>query len=148
MSWLDLPEAQALLGDAEVSASQVAGCRRHLQIFLQRYLPCFYRVEQHELARVVLQGKLSGLQRKTSEPIAYQAGRQRIYHWYAEAQTFPPRRTPPSGCKRVTVQPIVPCGIFVKEWCRPGVKRQNGFAGRRLLPFPLAGAVFGFTSAG
>jgi SRSO17 transposase len=77
MSLLDLPEAQALLADAEVSAIQVAGCRRHLQRFLQRYLPCFYRVEQHELARVVLHGKLSSLERKTSEPIAYQAGRQR-----------------------------------------------------------------------
>jgi SRSO17 transposase len=77
MSLLELPEAQALLADAEVSAIQVAGCRRRLQHFLPRYLPCFYRVEQHELARVVLHGKLSGLERKTSEPIAYQAGRQR-----------------------------------------------------------------------
>jgi SRSO17 transposase len=77
MSLLELPEAQALLADAEVTAIQVAGCRRHLQRFLQRYLPCFYRIEQHELARVVLHGKLSGLERKTSEPIAYQAGRQR-----------------------------------------------------------------------
>src|SRR5215471_7879403 len=77
MSLLDLPEAQALLADAEVSAAQVAGCRRHLQRFLQRYLPRFYRVEQHELARVVLHGKLSNLDRKTSEPIAYQAGRHR-----------------------------------------------------------------------
>jgi SRSO17 transposase len=77
MSLLDLPEAQALLADAEVSANQVAACRRHLQSFLQRYLPLFYRVEQHELALVVLQGKLSSLQRKTSEPIAYRAGRQR-----------------------------------------------------------------------
>jgi SRSO17 transposase len=66
-----------LLADAEVSAVQVAGCRRHLQNFLQRYLPRFYRIEQHELAHVVLQGKLSSLERKTSEPIAYQAGRQR-----------------------------------------------------------------------
>jgi SRSO17 transposase len=77
MSLLDLPEAQALLADAEVSAAQVAGCRRHLQRFLHRYLPRFYRVEQHELARVVLHGKLSNLDRKTSEPIAYQAGRHR-----------------------------------------------------------------------
>src|SRR5437016_8648747 len=77
MSLLDLPEAQALLADAEVSAAQVAGCRRHLQRFLQRYLPRFYRVEQHELARVVVEGKLSNLQRKTSEPIAAQAQRPR-----------------------------------------------------------------------
>src|SRR5713226_2363864 len=77
MSLLDDPIAQALLADAEVSAIHVAGCRRHLESFLQRYLPRFYRIEQHELARVVLEGRLSKLERKTSEPIAYQAGRQR-----------------------------------------------------------------------
>ena len=77
MSLLEHPTAQALLADAEVSPGAVAGCRRRLDDFLRRYLPRFYRVEQHELARVVLQGKLSGLQRKTSEPIAYQAGRPR-----------------------------------------------------------------------
>jgi SRSO17 transposase len=77
MSLLEHPTAVALLADAEVSADDVVGCRRRLVAFLQRYLPRFYRVEQHELAQVVLQGKLSNLQRKTSEPIAYQAGRQR-----------------------------------------------------------------------
>jgi SRSO17 transposase len=77
MSLLDDPLAQALLADAEVSAIQVADGRRDLQRFLRRYLPKFYRVEQHELARVVMQGKLSNLERKTSEPIAYRAGRQR-----------------------------------------------------------------------
>jgi SRSO17 transposase len=77
MSLLDDARAQALLADAEVSAVQVTGCRRYLESFLKRYLPRFYRVEQHELARVVLQGKLSNLERKTSEPIAYQAGRHR-----------------------------------------------------------------------
>ena len=77
MSLLEHPTAQALLADAEVSPAAVAGCCLRLECFLQRYLPRFYRVEQHELARVVLQGKLSNLQRKTSEPIAYQAGRQR-----------------------------------------------------------------------
>jgi SRSO17 transposase len=77
MSLLEHPTAQALLADAEVSAADVVGCRHRLQAFLQRYLPCFYRVEQHELALVVVQGKLSNLQRKTAEPIAYQAGRHR-----------------------------------------------------------------------
>jgi len=77
MSLLEHPTAQALLADAEVSAAAVAGCRRRLECFLRRYLPRFYRIEQHELARVVLQGKLSDLQRKTSEPIAAQAGRHR-----------------------------------------------------------------------
>lgn len=77
MSLLDHPAAQALLADAEVSVVQVNRCRHHLEGFLQRYLPCFYRIEQHELARVILHGKLSSLERKTSEPIAYQAGRHR-----------------------------------------------------------------------
>ena len=77
MSLLEHPAAQALLADAEVSAPAVSGCCQRLQTFVQRYLPRFYRVEQHELALVVLQGKLSNLQRKTSEPIAYQAGRHR-----------------------------------------------------------------------
>jgi len=77
MSLLEHPKAQALLADAEVSAAAVRGCQQRLTQFLKRYLPKFYRVEQHELAEVVLQGKLSHLQRKTSEPIAYQAGRHR-----------------------------------------------------------------------
>jgi SRSO17 transposase len=77
MSLLQHPTAQALLADADVTAADVSGCRRRLQAFLQRYLPRFYRLEQHELALVVLQGKLSDLQRKTSEPIASQAGRHR-----------------------------------------------------------------------
>jgi SRSO17 transposase len=77
MSLLEHPTAQALLADAEVRPADVANCRLRLECFLQRYLPRFYRIEQHELARVVLQGKLSNLQRKTSEPIAYQAGRPR-----------------------------------------------------------------------
>jgi SRSO17 transposase len=77
MSLLDHPRALELLADAEVSADDVRSCQLRLQLFLQRYLPRFYRVEQHELAEVVLQGKLSKLERKTAEPIAYLAGRER-----------------------------------------------------------------------
>jgi SRSO17 transposase len=76
-SLLKRPEAQALLADAEVTPGAVRGSRDRLTAFLQRYLPCFYRHEHHELAEVVLQGKLSNLQRKTSEPIAYLADRAR-----------------------------------------------------------------------
>jgi SRSO17 transposase len=74
---LEHPTAQALLADADVSAADVRGCRQRLHDFLARYLPLFYRVEQRQLAEVVVQGKLSNLQRKTSEPIAYQAERPR-----------------------------------------------------------------------
>jgi SRSO17 transposase len=77
MSLLEHPTAQALLADAEVSPDAVRGCVGRLQGFLQRYLPCFYRQEQRELAEVVLKGKLSKLERKTAEPIAYLAGRHR-----------------------------------------------------------------------
>jgi SRSO17 transposase len=77
MSLLDYPEAVALLADADVSAADVQACQGRLESFLGRYLPLFYRHEQRELARVVIRGKISNLQRKTSEPIAYQAGRQR-----------------------------------------------------------------------
>jgi SRSO17 transposase len=76
-SLLERPQAQALLADAEVSAAAVRGCRQRLERFLQRYLPRFYREEQRELAQVVLQGKLSKLERKTAEPIAYLADRPR-----------------------------------------------------------------------
>src|ERR1700719_183919 len=74
MSLLEHPTAQALLADAEVSAGDVRGCRRRLEGFLHRYLPRFYREEQRELAQVVLQGKLSNLERKTSEPIPFPRG--------------------------------------------------------------------------
>ena len=76
-SLLEHPEAQALLADAELSADQVSGCCDRLTLFLQRYLPHFYRAEQRELATLVIQGRLSGLQRKSCEPIANQAGRPR-----------------------------------------------------------------------
>jgi SRSO17 transposase len=74
---LEHPTAQALLDDATLSPAAVAACRDHLTRFLQRYLPLFYRDEQRQLAPLVIQGRLSGLQRKTSEPIAHQAGRPR-----------------------------------------------------------------------
>lgn len=77
MSLLEHPQAQALLDDATVTPQMVTSCRDHLSDYLQRYLPQFYRIEQEELARVVLEGKLSGLQRKTCEPIALEAGRPR-----------------------------------------------------------------------
>jgi SRSO17 transposase len=60
-----------------VSAADVRDCQGRLESFLGRYVPLFYRQEQRELAQVVVRGKVSNLPRKTSEPIAYQAGRQR-----------------------------------------------------------------------
>src|SRR5438045_2440942 len=77
MSLLNHRTARTLLAGADLSAAAVRGCGQRLQRFLARYLPHFYRVEQRELARVVVEGKLSRLERKTAEPIAYLAGRPR-----------------------------------------------------------------------
>ena len=74
MSLLDHPDAQALLEDAVVTAEQVRGCRDRLTAFLERYLPRFYRAEQRANATLVIRGLVSGLERKTCEPIAVEAG--------------------------------------------------------------------------
>jgi len=77
MTLLEHPHAQTLLQDAVLRPADLASCSLHLQQFVQRYLPCFYREEQRRHAQAILQGKLTGLQRKTTEPIAHQAGLQR-----------------------------------------------------------------------
>ena len=74
MSLLDHPEAQALLADAVVIAEAITGQADRLTAFLQRYLPKFYRSEQRATAALVIRGRLGGLERKTSEPIAIEAG--------------------------------------------------------------------------
>jgi len=74
MSLLDHPEAQALLSDAIVTSDTVRGCADRLTAFLQRYLPKFYRLEHRRNAALVIGGLISGLERKTCEPIANQAG--------------------------------------------------------------------------
>jgi SRSO17 transposase len=74
MSLLDHPDAQALLADAVLTPEQVRGCQDRLTTFLQRYLPRLYRVEQRTNAALVIRGLLSGLHRKTCEPIAVEAG--------------------------------------------------------------------------
>jgi SRSO17 transposase len=73
-SLLEQPEARALLADAKVTPKQVEGCARRLDQFLKRYLPSFYRKEQRKNARTVIEGLLSGLERKTAEPIARAQG--------------------------------------------------------------------------
>ncbi len=77
MSILDHPEAQTLLNDAILTPEAVQGCSDRLTGFLQRYLPKFYRAEQRANAVRVIRGLLSGLERKTCEPIANQAERPR-----------------------------------------------------------------------
>jgi SRSO17 transposase len=77
MDLLDHPDAQAFLQDAQLSAASVRSCADQLEAFVARYLPRFYREEQRQHARTILRGKLTGLQRKTTEPIATQAGQER-----------------------------------------------------------------------
>jgi SRSO17 transposase len=77
MTLLDHPEAQRLLDDARLAPDDLDACAGRLGAFVQRYLPAFVRREQRDHARVVLRGKLTGLQRKTTEPIATQAGLRR-----------------------------------------------------------------------
>jgi SRSO17 transposase len=77
MSLLDHPEAQALLDDAIVTPDGVRGCADRLTGFLQRHLPKFYRAEHRHNATLVVRGLISGLERKTCEPIAIGAGRPR-----------------------------------------------------------------------
>ena len=70
MDILKDPQAQALLADADLSPAAVRSCAEHLEAFVTRYLPLFPRPEHRQHARTILRGKLSGLQRKTTEPIA------------------------------------------------------------------------------
>jgi SRSO17 transposase len=74
---LDHPQAQALLADAVLSEAQLGRLADGLGPFLERYLPLFQRAEQRGHARVVIEGKLSALTRKTCEPIAHAAGVRR-----------------------------------------------------------------------
>jgi SRSO17 transposase len=74
MALLDHPDAQALLNDATLTPQTVRGCRERLRRFLRRYLPRFYRKEQRAHAALVVRGLISGLERKTAEPIATSAG--------------------------------------------------------------------------
>ena len=77
MDLLNHPDAQALLEDAQLSAAAVQSCADHLEDFVARYLPRFLRTEHRAHARTILRGKLTGLERKTTEPIATQAGQER-----------------------------------------------------------------------
>jgi SRSO17 transposase len=77
MEILNHPDARVLLADAELTPEAVRSCADRLQAFAQRYLPCFYRTEQRQHALTILQGKLAGLERKTTEPIATLAGLER-----------------------------------------------------------------------
>src|SRR5437660_956294 len=130
---LEHPTAQALLDDATLCPAAVAACRGRLTRFLQRYLPLFYRDEQRTLATVVIEGHLSGLQRKTCEPIAIQAGRPRkpVQHfvgcgkWDDEAVLAEVRRHAQETLADPTAVLVVDPSTFPKKGAHScGVKRQ------------------------
>lgn len=77
MSLMDRPEAQELLEDATMSPQTVRGCAERLTEFLTRYVPLFHRTELREHFFLAVEGRLSGVERKTSEPISRQAGKPR-----------------------------------------------------------------------
>src|SRR6266852_8346455 len=77
MDLLQHPDARVLLEDAHLAPAAVQSCPAHLEAFVARYLPRFYRDEQRQHARTILRGKLTGLERKTTEPIATQFGQKR-----------------------------------------------------------------------
>src|SRR5260370_16073161 len=77
MTILEHPEAKPFLADADLWSASVRSCADRLTAFAQRYLPLFYRKEHRVHALTILGGKLSGLQRKTTEPIARQARQRR-----------------------------------------------------------------------
>ena len=77
MSLLETAEAQSLLAQGTLAASTVEACAGRLGAHLERYLPLFYRKEQAGNAQVVVRGLLSGLERKTCEPIAAKEGLHR-----------------------------------------------------------------------
>jgi SRSO17 transposase len=74
---LEDPQAQELLAQTEVEPETVRRCMQQLTRFIHRYLPFFYREEQRQHAEIILKGKLSGLKRKTTEPVAIDVGRKR-----------------------------------------------------------------------
>ena len=76
-SILEHPQAVALLQQTTLSAAAVNGCKNRLTQFMQRYIPLFYRKEQGVNAAIMVEGLISGLARKTCEPIAREHGVQR-----------------------------------------------------------------------
>jgi SRSO17 transposase len=74
---LDQPQAKALLDQTTVTPAMIQSCAEDLHGFLQRYLPRFQREEHRTHAHTILRGKLQKLERKTTEPIAREAGQKR-----------------------------------------------------------------------
>src|SRR5689334_19371169 len=81
-SLLERPAAPELLERTAVTPQALRPTAERLDAFLGRYRPCFVRAEQRGHAAVILRGKPSGPDRKTTEPIAAEAGvpRRAVQH--------------------------------------------------------------------
>jgi SRSO17 transposase len=127
------PRAEELLEGATLSAAAVRGCEKRLTGFVGRYLPLFYREEQRGNAVVVLEGLLSGLQRKTCEPIAREHGVHRkpiqafVGHgaWDDEAVMAELRRHVKEELADPGATLVIDPSSFIKKGTEScGVKRQ------------------------
>src|SRR5260370_1456297 len=125
MDILEHADAQALLADAELSAAAVRSCANHLEAFVARYPPLFARKEQRNHARTLLAGKLTGLQRKTAQPIATHAAPPRpTPHPFALAAGWVTGEDEFGGCSELRAQlrwqrrryvRDVPCPTLVRD---------------------------------
>jgi SRSO17 transposase len=116
MDILEHPQAQALLDDADLSADDVRSCADRLTAFVQRYLPLFHREEQRGHALTVLRGKLTGLRRKTTEPIATQAGcKRRPLQLFVGAGGWDDRAVLDELRRHVAEELADPDGVFVLD---------------------------------
>ena len=143
MSLLDQTEAQALLADTVLTPEAVRGCEDRLARFLERYLLRFRRAEQRHNAALVIRGLLGGLQRKTCEPIAVEAGVHRkpiqflvgSGKWDDEAVMAEIRRDVAEELGDDRAVPILDASTFPKsgsdscgvgrEWCGRLGKQKN-----------------------
>jgi SRSO17 transposase len=116
MSILDHPDAQPLLADAVLGPDDLSPCLDRLAAFARRYLPLFHRAEQRDHALTILRGKLTGLARKTTEPIATQAGRKRRnLQLFVGAGAWADRPVRAALCGHVAEELADPDGVFVLD---------------------------------
>ena len=148
MSLLDHHDAQAILDDATLTPGAVRGYSDRLAQFLGRYLARLRRLEQPRNAALVLRGLLSGLHRKTCEPIAVEAGVHRkpiqflvgAGMWDDEAVMAEVRRHVAEEVADDQAVLIVDASTFPKsgsdscgvgrQWCGRLGKRENCQRGR------------------
>ncbi len=116
MDILEHPQAQALLADAVLSPAAVAACAGRLAAVAARYLPLLLRSEHRGHALTLLRGKLTGLQRKTTEPIAIRAGlKRRPLQLFVGAGGWDDRPVLDELRRHVAEELADPDGVFVLD---------------------------------